>query len=243
MEIRRFFINANDIVDGIANITNEEVGHITKVLRYKAGYKVILCVNSDIDYSATIIEIGATFVRAKIDGELASVSEVSKRVVLYQALLKNSKLDLVVQKATELGVREVIPFVSHNSSWDKVNIDRLSKVAREASKQCHRSRLVNVCNTRSFDEVIESLQEFELIIVPYENECDNTLQDIAELLKLAKSIAILVGSEGGYTASEVDQIKAIGGHSITLGKRILRAETASIVSVALCMYEAGEMSI
>ena len=160
---------------------------------------------------------------------------------MFQALPKGDKADLIVQKAVELGVQNIVFFNSDYVSEKKFNIDRLHKINVEACKQCGRSRLSKIYGLYTFDQMLQKLQGFDKVLVCYENE---KINDIKNELKYfnGDNLAIIIGSEGGFSEREIDKCQSNGAVSVTLGNRIMRCETASIVVCGIAMYELGEMS-
>ncbi len=242
MEIRRFFAQACDRRDGEIIIRGEEFIHLTKVLRYKVGYKAIVCLDEPTEYECTITAINKDYAVAEIDQTIVNQAEPTKKIVLCQALPKGDKLDIIIQKGVELGVSEFLPFRSQYVAESKFNKERLNKIALQACKQCGRSKRVIVDDIVGYDDMLSKASECDIIVMPYENATVGKINDV-EGLKDAKSIAIIIGSEGGFDESEVEKAKQIGANIVSLGKRILRCETAAIATCALIEYESGEMNI
>lgn len=242
MEIRRFFAQACDRRDGEIIIRGEEFIHLTKVLRYKVGYKAIVCLDEPTEYECTITAINKDYAVAEIDQTIVNQAEPTKKIVLCQALPKGDKLDIIIQKGVELGVSEFLPFRSQYVAESKFNKERLNKIALQACKQCGRSKRVIVDDIVGYDDMLSKASECDIIVMPYENATVGKIGDV-EGLKDAKSIAIIIGSEGGFDDSEVEKAKQIGANIVSLGKRILRCETAAIATCALIEYESGEMNI
>ncbi len=228
MEIKRFFVSPNDIFGSTIRISGEEYIHIVKVSRYKKGYDLIICDGSGKDYLCTITNITNDYVECEINDIINNTAEPQIEITLYQCNI--DKMDIVVQKATELGVKKIVPVLSVFVNEKDVKPDRLRRIALEASKQCGRARVVEIADAMSFDEAISSDGE-ELKLLAYEREKSTSLGDV--LLKNAKKIALFIGSEGGFSAEEVEKAVSYGFKTFTLGTRILRAETASIISIGL----------
>ena len=237
MEIRRFFVEPSDINGTFVTLTGDEFLHMVKVLRYKVGFKAIVCANDGVERLCTVKEIGKDFATLVIDKETA-VDVKKAHVTLFAGLLKNNKLDFVFQKAVELGVDKIVPFVSANCAETKFSQDRAEKIALEAAKQCGSAYLSKVGALENFDAVLSSFKDFDTVLFAYENEKKNRIKDC---LYKGKNIALVVGPEGGFTQEETDKAKECGATIITLGRRILRAETASIVSCALLLDHLGEL--
>lgn len=240
MEIRRFFVDNSKAYDNYITIDGEEFVHMTKVLRYKVGYELIVCLNDGLDYHCTIVSIDKKEAKARIDLVEKNFAIPSVEINLYQALPKGDKLDLITQKCVELGVSKITPFLSKYTNETKFRKDRLEKIALEACKQCKRAKLPIISDLSDFNSVIENLKE-DIIIMPYENAQVGKISNIRNL-KNAKSVAIIIGSEGGFAEEEVKLAKKAKAKIVSLGNRILRCETAAIVSQTLVMYELGELS-
>lgn len=241
MEIRRFYVKPEDIANDIVTISGNEFWHLTKVLRYKVGYNLIVCNNFDgIDYLCELCEISKDYAIAKVQEKLDNECKTKCKITLFQALPKGDKVDLITQKAVELGVSNIVFFNSDFVSESKFNLERLNKINVEACKQCGRSRISNIFGLVDFEQVVQNFDKFDKVVVCYENEKINSIKNELEG-KNFENIAIVIGSEGGFSQSEIDVCKTNNASIVTLGKRILRCETASIVVCGLVLYALGEM--
>ena len=208
-------------------IDGEEINHLA-VLRCKQGENVVAYIGDEFEYNAQIVEISKKYAKLKILSKDVCKGNPTKNLTLFQALPKADKLDLVTQKLCELGATKIIPFES-DFTVAKPNpnkIARLNKVSEEACKQCGRSLPLIVEDAISFKQMLEKFSEFDIVLFANEKErlASQEIQD-------KNNIAIIVGSEGGFSDKEIEQIKSHGAECIGLGERILRTETASI---ALC---------
>lgn len=237
MEIRRFFAKPQDIANNHITLYGDEFLHMTKVLRYKVGYKAIVCANDGIERLCTIEQIGKDNAILCIDEEHVQ-DKKNCHVTLFAGLLKNNKLDFAIQKAVELGVDEVYPFTSQNCAETKFSCDRANKIALESAKQCGSAYLTEVGELKTLDEILDNLDGFDNVLFAYEDEKKNRIKDCANG---AKRIALIVGPEGGFTPQETQKARDVGATIVTLGKRILRAETASIVACTLLLDCLGEL--
>jgi 16S rRNA (uracil1498-N3)-methyltransferase len=237
MEIRRFFVDKKDIVDGKITLTGDEFYHMTKVLRYKVGYKAVILANDGIERHSVVEEIGKDSAILAVENEVVA-DRKNATITLYAGLLKNNKLDFVVQKGVELGVDNIVPFISQNSAETKFNSERANKIALESAKQCGSVYLSKVDDLVDYDKVIDDFKCYDKVIFAYENEKTNRIVDA---VKGAKNLAIVVGPEGGFTPEETERAIENGATVVTLGRRILRAETASIVSATLALESLGEL--
>ena len=178
-------------------------------------------------------------------------NESDIKIYLFQGLPKSQKMDLIVQKGTELGVAEFIPTITHRVDvklkGEFKKLDRLNRIALEAAKQSKRSIIPKVSEPIEFDEMIEKINSLDLVLVPYENaenfgikKLVNNLEKNGSVEKI-KSVGIFVGPEGGIEEDEIEKLKENGAHIITLGKRILRTETAGFVATSLIQYELSDL--
>ncbi len=242
MEIRRFFVPNEAAYDNYITIDGEQFTHMVKVLRYKVGYQLILCLDDGLDYHCTIREITKKYARAGIDYVEKNNAVPYTKITLYQALPKGDKLDLIIQKCTELGIFAIKPFTSRYTNETKYNLERNKKIALEACKQCGRGKLPIIGELTDFDTMLEDAKKNDILIMPYENATVGRISSIKGL-KQAKTIGIIIGSEGGFEESEVKKAKKEAkAKVVSLGNRILRCETAAIVTNTLVMYELGELS-
>ena len=233
---RRFIIERKIENDEVFEIVGEEAKHIF-VLRNNVGD--IIEVN---DKKCEILDISKQTIKCKVV-ESAEVKGIPKvNITLYQALLKADKMEYVIQKAVELGVSKIVPFNRKNVGvkWDEKDkikkVERYNKISREASKQCGRSDIVDVCNVETFNNILTEIKKHKTCIVAYENET-NSLKEFLRNNNEIDEIAIIIGAEGGFDKKEIDMLLENGCMSISLGDRILRAETASLNLISILMYE------
>lgn len=237
MEIRRFFTTADKLENGKIVIDGDEFLHMTKVLRYKVGFKATVCLNDGIERLCTIKQIGKDSALLNVDENIVQDAKHAK-VTLFAGLLKNNKLDFAIQKAVELGVDEIVPFTSRNCAETKFSKERANKIALESAKQCGSAYLTKVADLKTFDEIKHDFCKYNQVLFAYENEKENRIKDCAPY---GDNVALVVGCEGGFTEDEVKDAVDCGARVITLGKRILRAETASIVASTMLLDSLGEL--
>lgn len=237
-----FFVERDEFWKDPIIIEGDEANHMIKVLRMKEGDSLTLfdgdgnCADGEIEK----IEGKTVFVKAR--GRYASESEPALKITLFQGIPKNPKMDLIIQKATELGVTRIVPVNTKRivAKIDKdAKIERLQRIAFEAAKQCGRAFVPAVEAPVSFDKAIEMMQELDAAIIPYECEKDGRLADC--IPNKIGSLGIIIGPEGGFEEAEVEKAEKAGVRRVTLGKRILRTETAGLIASALCLYIAGDM--
>lgn len=241
MEIRRFFAKIEDKIQNHIILRDDEANHIIKVLRLKLGFFVIVSLNTGIDYLSKIIKIDKDIVEVEIQEEIKNETKMKTTISLFQSIPKKDKLDLIIQKSTELGIDDIFPVITKYSQDEKLNKERENQIILSAAKQCGRSRLTNIHDKIELKNIKEYIKNYDKIIVFYENEQKNSIYSIEKDLKNIKSLAVIIGPEGGFSEDEIEFLKSLGANSISLGKRILRCETATIASLSILSYILGEM--
>lgn len=232
MEIRRFLTSSDKIKNDVAEISGDEFTYAVKVLRQKTGFTVIVNTGDGYDRIGEISEITKDKLTVKIRETVKNEATPDKKITLYQGSCKQGKNDFIVQKAVELGISRIVFFKSDFVTEKEVNVERLRKIATEALKQCGRADSVEV----EFTDYFNAVDNCENAVMFYEGECENTLSDIGNDVS-----ALFVGSEGGFSEREVGYARERGLKTITLGKRILRAETASVVATSMIQYLTGDL--
>ena len=232
MEIRRFY--SKNKKSGAFIIDGEEAHHAIKVLRYKVGYLLTVFDGSGKDYNCTVREVGKDYIVAGIDSVSENDTEHRVKLHLYQGLAKLDKMELIVQKAVELGISEITPVITARSEKE-TKFEKLEKIAIGAAKQCGASKLTKI-NKPIY---IQEIKADTLTILAYEGEKTRTLKEVS--LGRFPSINLIVGAEGGFTEDEAQMLNEKGALSVSLGKRILRTETAGIVLSTVILYKAGSI--
>ncbi|MEG1923391.1 MAG: RsmE family RNA methyltransferase [Clostridia bacterium] len=236
-EYRRFFAKNNDRIDDIVYISGNEYNHISKVLRMKIGDNAIVCVGDGKDLFCEIINFTKDVVQLKILEERINKSELPIAITLFQAAVKGDKMDFIIQKSVELGVDTIVPF---QSAFAIAKVDekteRYNKIALEACKQCGRATVVNVNQAMSFQNMLKSLDNYDIALFCNENEEYSTIHSILKTLKNESTMSVIVGSEGGFSKEEVEAIKE-KAKSVLLCNRILRAETASVFALSVIVSQ------
>ena len=225
-------------------IQGEDARHIAKVLRMQPGEALTVCDLQGSDLACTIEEVSPSQVVLSVQERRPSETEPTVRVRLYQAMPKGDKLDLIVQKGVELGVSEIIPVMTSRcvsrpdeKSMEK-KVQRLSRIALEAAKQSGRGRIPVVRELLSYREALQEMEKDSLAILFYEQ----ATQPLREILQRAGGeVSILVGAEGGFSPEEVQEAQNHGLAVASLGKRILRCETAPLAALSVLMYETGNL--
>ena len=235
--LKRFFV---DKIEEVVELCGEEFEHAKNVLRLGPGEEVILLDNSGKEYTAVIASVEKKRMLLNVVREEASPREPNVDVCLLFGYLKNAdKNEFIVQKAVELGVKKIGVFTSeYSSAYMNANkLERLNKVAKEAAKQCLRATAPILTYYDGLDKALSSA-------VGYDNKlfaCEFATESKCDVANLQGSVAIVIGSEGGFSRAEEEYASAQGFASVTLGKRILRAETAAVALTSVVMFALGEL--
>lgn len=231
----RFF--CDNIIDKKIIIDDEDSKHIKKVLRMKIGDKITVSSSNKQDYECVITDLSDN-VELEIISQKENDTEPTVQIVLYQALPKSDKMDFIIQKAVELGVTKIVPILTKrcvsrpDEKSMKKKVARYQKIAKEAAKQCGRGIIPEVNDLMTFDDVINNKDNLEKMILFYEGG-GKRINYIIESEQ--KSIGIIVGSEGGFEEDEVKRATCKNVLVATLGKLILRCETAPLTAISVIM--------
>jgi 16S rRNA (uracil1498-N3)-methyltransferase len=242
----RFYVPQPRIEKGMLRVEGEEVRHIRKVLRLRAGDEITVFDGLGREFEGTIVEEGRSSVVITITNIYSSKRDSPLEVALAQSLLKGEKMDYLIQKATELGVKEIIPFLSSRSvplvdkSGGLKRHHRWERIVVEASKQCGRGVVPQIELVQDYSDMLRKASPNTLRLILWEREGAN-LKEILERSKERKRVFFIVGPEGGFSDGEVEEARGAGFIPVTLGKRILRAETASLCLLSILQYEQGDI--
>lgn len=243
--MNRFFIKNEQVSKDILYIEGEDVKHIRDVLRLRTGDKIEAVCGGFI-YIGKILRIEKNLVTVKIAEIFKGNGEPSFNIILYQGIPKGEKMDFIIQKCTELGVKEFFPLLTERTvvkvkdkNKEKSKITRWTKIAKEAAQQSKRDLFPKIDDIISFDDMIELIKG-ENIIVPYEEEKNNRIRDAIKSIKNGR-VNLIIGPEGGFAQKEIETLRGIGANTVTLGPRILRTETAGIVAASILLYELGDI--
>lgn len=249
----KFFIKTENLKENEEIwITGDDVNHLKNVLRKKINDKINVC-NSDTqkNYECVIKNIEENKIVCKILDEVKSLAESNLNITIFQGLPKSDKMELIIQKSTELGVKAIVPVITKRTviklkDKDKQNkIDRWRKIAEVAAKQSGRDIIPTIENIINIADI--KFDDYDKILVLYENEEKISIKDEIEQLKNDNkeelNIGIVIGPEGGFAESEIEQLRLNQNVSVvTLGKRILRTETVALVVSGILMYELGDLN-
>ncbi|GMO02360.1 16S rRNA (uracil(1498)-N(3))-methyltransferase [Lachnoanaerobaculum sp. JCM 36186] len=236
-----FFVSEEQINGENAYIEGSDVNHIVNVLRMKPEEELLISVKGDWDYLCKIVDIETDRVNLKVL-ESMEQRELPVNITLLQGIPKSDKLEMIIQKAVELGVNEIIPVktkrvvVKIDEKKADAKVSRWNAIAESAAKQSKRSIIPKVYEPMSIDNALEIVKDFGVKLIPYENAdgIDKT-RKILDGMDKTKDIVVFIGPEGGFEEAEVERIKNSGFEVITLGKRILRTETAGLALLSNIM--------
>ncbi len=253
----RFFVEPEhlNLDDRTLYIDGEDVKHISKVLRYGQGDEIEVCDSNGHEYICRIESIDKTRIDLSIVNEVDINRESRIRVSLYQGVPKSTKMDIILQKLTEAGVDEIVLV---NTKRSVVNIkedkadkkfDRWERIIYEAAKQCKRGLIPKLRGILTFKEALEDMGKNDINICPYEVEKSLGIKEALQTGQVKRilenkdevRVGIFIGPEGGFAEEENEMVKAAGISSVTMGPRIFRTETASIVATAITLYELGDI--
>lgn len=244
----KFFVKDNQINEDIINITGTDVNHIANVLRLKIDDEIQVCnEEKGFNYNTRIIEINKEVVKCNIIEVRESKSEANVHINILQGLPKAEKMELIIQKCTELGVKEITPvemercIVKLDGKSEGKKIERWQKIAEVAAKQSGRDKIPKINNVINIKNVCNFLTNYDIVLVPYENEKNITLKEVLEKLpKRDLKIAIIIGPEGGFEEKEIQMLEQNNYKIVTLGNRILRTETVAIAMTSVILYELAD---
>jgi len=242
--MNRFFVGPSDIGTDTIEITDRnDIKHISKVLRLRAGDELEISDSVKFEYAAKIISANQSSILLKILDKQGFAREPEIKVTLYQGLPKLGKMDSIIQKSVELGVHSIVPvFTARSVVMEKQDFEkklkRWNKISAEAVKQCKRGVVPEVRDVTNFNEMISELNRYDLALLPYEDEENTSIKNaLKDLKNPVKKIALIIGPEGGFSKDEARMVVDGGGVSVSLGKTILRTETAGPAALAMIMYE------
>ena len=241
--MHRFFVSPESISDGRVSLEGGTAAQIARVLRGRPGDTIVVLDGSGVEYRVVLGSVSVTKVVGEVVDSGMCEGEPGVDVTLYQAIIKGDKFEYVLQKGTELGVSAFVPIVCERSipnarRWGKGRYERWRTIAKEAAEQSGRGRVPRIDAAVRFGEACE--MHVGAGVVPWEMEKSYSLRQALGQIR-GRRIGIFVGPEGGLTSDEVGLATANGIRPVTLGRRILRAETASVAAVTAAMYELGEL--
>jgi 16S rRNA (uracil1498-N3)-methyltransferase len=249
MSRRRFYASPEDITPSLVSLSTDETHHLVRVIRSKPGDEVFVFDGSGNEYRCSLVGESAGRARLKVIEPMADIVESPLDLTLGQALAKGEKFDFIVQKATELGVRRIIPIATRHADvkidQDQIvpRTDRWKRISLEAVKQCGRRHLVEISAPIALSTMLESEKpETRSLLLVFSERGGSSIDATLTNLGDASAITLLIGPEGGWSDDELDLVEARGGRAVTLGPRILRTETAALVAITLIQHALGDLS-
>ena len=241
-----FFVEEEQVNGENAYIKGSDVNHIVNVLRMKVGEELLISVKGDWDYLCNIEKTSSDRVDLKVL-ESMEQRELPVKITLLQGIPKSDKLEMIIQKAIELGVSEIIPVntkrvvVKIDEKKAEAKVNRWNAIAESAAKQSKRSIVPKVLKPQTVENALETVKDYGVKLLPYENaQGIKKTRNILESLDTKNNIAVFIGPEGGFEETEVKKATDFGFEVITLGKRILRTETAGLALLGNIMIRLEE---
>ena len=246
----KFFVKEEQIQENQIIILGQDVNHIKKVLRAKIGDELQICNSQNGEnFLCEIDNLEEEKIICQIKEKIQEQVESNIEVTIFQGLPKADKMELIIQKSVELGVYDITPVemkrcvVKLNEKDKSKKIERWQKISEVAAKQCGRDIIPQINNIINIKNICNLIQEYDMVLVAYENEEKNTLKEQLENIKKQNNskskvkIGIIIGPEGGLEEKDVETLKENGAKVITLGRRILRTETVALNVLSIIMYE------
>ena len=246
--MRRFFIPSHSVSGNSPVITGDDARHIRNVLRLKPGDEIELIDGNGLECDARIVRMSAGKVDVSIFGRRFSECQIAPRLIIAQAVLKDNKPDIIIRQITEMGIHEWVPFSAHrsvpvlNAQRISARKDRWKKIAIEALKQCRRSNLLNISDLLTYDALLDYGQDCDIKLIFWEDESPSRPFELPDSnAGSVQSVIAIIGPEGGFTPDEVAAARANGYTTVSLGPRILKADTAALAVSTLLQYGYGDM--
>lgn len=245
--MHRFYLGNGRIEETRATLIGGDVNHIKNVLRMKSGDRFELCTTDGMEYLCQISELNASEITAEILEQKQAYSELPVSIVLFQGIPKREKMEFIIQKTVELGVSEIIPVMTkrvvvriEDAKREKKKLERWQAIAESAAKQSGRAKIPKIGTVMDWNEALNYAKQLKTAMIPYELARQTGMQSVKAWVQKAcsmQSAGIFIGPEGGFEAEEVETANAAGIVPVSLGKRILRTETAAITALSILMYE------
>ncbi|MBE5905578.1 MAG: 16S rRNA (uracil(1498)-N(3))-methyltransferase [Lachnospiraceae bacterium] len=242
----QFFISESQIKEKRVSIEGADFNHMKNVLRLKPGETFRVSTDAGGNYLCEVTEYEENAGIGRITQELTESTELAGRIVLFQGLPKGDKMELIIQKAVELGASEIVPVrmkncvVKLDDKKAKAKVARWQAISEAAAKQSKRSRIPQIHEVMEYAAAIAYAEQFDVNLVPYENEGGiSASKEILANIKPTDTVGIFIGPEGGFDAKEIAKARE-NMQSISLGRRILRTETAAITAMSLVMMQMEE---
>jgi 16S rRNA (uracil1498-N3)-methyltransferase len=246
--MRRFIIQSRSLSGDNPAITGDDAAHIRKVLRLKIGDEIELIDGTGLECDARIVRMATGKVEVSILRRRLPESPSALRLIIAQALLKDNKPDTIIRQITELGIHEWLPFAAHrsvpvlNAQRISSRKDRWEKIAIEALKQCRRSKLLEISDLLTYDAMLTYGRNCDIKLIFWEDESPSRPFELPDANAASvQSVMAIIGPEGGFTPDEIAAARAQGYTTVSLGPRILKADTATLAVSTLLQYGYGDM--
>lgn len=244
--MQRYFISPSQVDYPCVVLNDENIHHIVRVMRARTGEKIICSDGCGHDYVVQIIQLDHTCVKGRIVERITS-NELPVRISIAQAIPKGDKMDWIVQKCTELGAYDLFPFhsahtiVQLDAKKTAKRLERWQKIAKEAAEQSQRSIIPVVHPPLQWPFLMQMVQQYDYALLAYEQERNHSLYQFLHAHPSWQSLLVVIGPEGGFSQKEVEEATHSGLYAVTLGKRILRTETASLFALSSIAYHMEQM--
>ena len=238
----RIFLAPEDISSDIVTVTGDQARHLALVLRAKPSDMVSVLTGDGHEYECRIVSVHKKEVRAEVISKAPYSAESPISITVIQGISKGERMDIAVQKSTELGAVRFIPVITKRTQAKQTQkVERWRKIALSAAQQSGRDKLLKIDEPLQLEEFLDSIEPVSAGIIFFEENREKNLKEILSDLKGAKEIMILIGPEGGFTKEEVSAAIEKGFRNASLGPRILRTETAPITALSIIQYKLGDM--
>jgi 16S rRNA (uracil1498-N3)-methyltransferase len=239
--MHRFFVTT--IHDDQVIFAPEQAHQISAVLRMEPGQPIVVLDNAGWEYEVELVDVGRKRVTAVIHNQRPVTTEPASHVTLYQSLLKRDNFEWVLQKGTELGISRFVPLLTERTvARLPKKTDRWQRILTEAAEQSRRGRIPELTAPLTLAQAVTALPAQHTSLIPWEEAASGLIGDYLAEKEKGTAVSLFIGPEGGFTTHEIELAQQHNIHPVTLGQRILRAETAAVTAVTLTFYELGEMT-
>jgi 16S rRNA (uracil1498-N3)-methyltransferase len=237
-----YYTDKKNIFSTYLRIIGSEAHHINRVMRHKIGDMIYVTDGIGNEYQTMINKMDKRMVEASVLNRNRNARETTVKITLAQSIIKGNHLDVVIEKATELGVAEIIPIITERTiaSVSEKKAERYKKLILAAMKSSTRTLLPSLVKPMIFKNLLQQFKDSDLVVLAYEDEKNTRLPDVISN-NMIKNVLLIIGPEGGFTEAEISEAKTCGAKCITIGARRLRAETASIAALSILLYQLKEM--
>ncbi len=242
-KVHRFFVNVQDIKAEKVIITDSRVHQIRDVLRMKTGDEIIALDNTGLEYQVRIVNISSREVVGEVTGKNRSESEPHTKITLFQSILARDKFEFVLQKCTEIGVTQFVPVITERSIVRKAGkiteqkLSRFENILAEAAEQSARGKIPSLKNPVELSRAVTELESYDICLVGSTQNCQSLKRILQNGKPGLENVALFIGPEGGFSDKELEFLSGRAVQSFSLGKRILRTETAAIAASAIILFE------